>query len=60
MRLLTKCLILTNKTMTVQELIERLEEMDPEATVLLDVGCVNLIEAGSVKELIAMEAVVIE
>ena len=40
--------------MTVQELIERLEEMDPEATVLLDV------EAGSVKELIAMEAVVIE
>lgn len=46
--------------MTVQELIERLEEMDQEATVLLDVGCVNLIEAGSVKELIAMDAVVIE
>lgn len=60
MRLLIKCLILTNKTMTVQELIERLEEMDPEATVLLDIGDVNLIEAGSVKELIAMEAVVIE
>lgn len=46
--------------MTVQELIERLEEMDPEATVLLDVGDVNLIEADSVKEQIAMEAVVIE
>lgn len=46
--------------MTVQELIERLEEMDPEATVLLDTGDVNLIEAGSVKEMIAMEAVVIE
>lgn len=46
--------------MTVQELIERLEEMDPEATVLLDVGGVNLIEADSVKEMIAMEAVVIE
>lgn len=46
--------------MTVQELIERLEEMDPEAMVLLDVGGVNLIEAGSVKEMIALEAVVIE
>ena len=46
--------------MKVQELIEMLEEMDPEATVLLDVGDVNLIEAGSVKEMFAMEAVVIE
>lgn len=46
--------------MTVQELIEMLDVMDPEATVLLDIGDVNLIEAGSVKELIAMESVVIE
>lgn len=49
--------------MTVQELIERLEEMDPEATVLLDVGGVfetTLREVRDVEEMIALEAVVIE
>ena len=45
--------------MTVQELIEMLDVMAPEAAVLLDVGDLNLIEAESVKEVIALEAVVI-
>lgn len=44
--------------MTVQELIERLEECDPEAQVYLNTG--DLMEISSVKELLAMEAVVIE
>lgn len=46
--------------MTVQELIERLEECDPEAQVYLDDGSLNLAEIRSVKEVVAMEAVVIE
>ncbi len=46
--------------MTVQELIERLEECDPEAQVYLNTGDLNLMEISSVKELLAMEAVVIE
>lgn len=46
--------------MTVQELIERLEECDPEAQVYLNTGDLNLIEIRSVKEVLAMEVVVIE
>lgn len=46
--------------MTVQELMERLEECDPEAQVYLDCGDLNLTEISSVKEVASMEAVVIE
>ena len=36
--------------MTVQELIERLEECDPESEVVMDVGLLNLIFVNKVEE----------
>ncbi len=36
--------------MTVQELIERLEECDPEADVVMDVGLLNLVFVNKVEE----------
>ena len=45
--------------MSVQELIELLEECDQEATVVLDVGGLNLIEASKVEEEYAIESVII-
>lgn len=45
--------------MTVQELIERLEECDPEAEVYLNTGDLNLIEVCNVKEHIPTNSVLI-
>lgn len=45
--------------MTVQELIERLEECDPEAEVYLNTGDLNLMEINSVKEHIPTCSVII-
>ena len=36
--------------MTVQELIERLDECDPEADVVMDVGLLNLVFVNKVEE----------
>ncbi len=45
--------------MTVQELIERLEECDPEADVVMDVGFINLVFVNKVEENYEYNAVVI-
>ena len=45
--------------MTVQELIERLEECDPEAEVYLNTGDLNLMEISSAKEHIPTNSVII-
>lgn len=45
--------------MTVQELIERLEECDPEADVVIDVGLLNLVFVNKVEENYECNAVVI-
>lgn len=45
--------------MTVQELIERLEECDPEAQVYLNTGNLNLVEISIVKEHILTNSVII-
>lgn len=45
--------------MTVQELIERLEELDPEADVVMDVGLLDLVFVNKVKEYYECNAVVI-
>lgn len=45
--------------MTVQELIERLEECDSEAEVYFDAGDINLMEIKVVKEHVSINSVVI-
>lgn len=45
--------------MTVQELIERLEECDPEADVVMDAGLMNLVFVNKVEENYEVNAVVI-
>lgn len=45
--------------MTEQELIERLEECDPEAQVYLNTGDLNLVEISIVKEHILTNSVII-
>lgn len=45
--------------MTVQELIERLEECDPEAQVYLNTGDLNLVEISIVEEHILTNSVII-
>lgn len=45
--------------MTVQELIERLEECDPEADVAMDAGFINLVFVNKVEENYEYNAVVI-
>ena len=45
--------------MTVQELIERLEECDPEAQVYLNTGDLNLVEISFVKEHMLTNSVII-
>lgn len=45
--------------MTVQELIERLEEFDPEAQVYLNTSDLNLVEISIVKEHILTNSVII-
>lgn len=45
--------------MTVQELIERLEECDPEADVVIDAGFINLVFVNKVEENYECNAVVI-
>lgn len=45
--------------MTVQKLIERLEECDPEAEVYFDAGDINLMEIKVVKEHVSINSVVI-
>lgn len=45
--------------MTVQELIERLEECDPEADVVMDAGFINFVFVNKVEENYECNAVVI-
>ena len=45
--------------MNVQELIERLEECDPEAEVYLNTGDLNLMKISSVKEHIPTNSLII-
>lgn len=45
--------------MTVQELIERLEECDPEAEVVMDAGFINLVFVDKVEENYECNVVVI-
>lgn len=46
--------------MTVQELIERLEECDPEADVVVDAGYINLVLVNKVEENYECDVVIIK